>query len=141
MKVLFVCRANVGRSQVAQAAFSLLSSHESASAGTHVDDEVARDPSARRKIKDWSQHSLPYMLEHGVDIGERERTQLTPEIAASADRVVVILPTEEWPGYLTASANAIAWDLPDPGGMPRAAAWLLFDEVRKRVRALVEEIG
>ena len=156
MKILFVCRANVGRSQVAQATFERLSRHESASAGTTVDEEVAEDPNTRRpitswpitsrpitslKVKDRSQHSLPYMQEHGIDIGERERTQLTPELVAASDKVVVIMPHDEWPDYLAASDRTIAWDLPDPGDMTRDAAWRIFDDVRERVRALVEEIG
>ena len=146
MKILFVCRANVGRSQVAQATFERLSRHESASAGTTVDEEVAEDPNTRRpitswKVKDRSHHSLPYMQEHGIDIGERERTQLTPELVAASDKVVVIMPHDEWPDYLAASDRTIAWDLPDPGDMTRDAAWRIFDDVRERVRALVEEIG
>jgi protein-tyrosine-phosphatase len=141
MKILFVCRANVARSQIAQAAFELLSRHETASAGTHVDDEVAEDPWARRKVKDWSHHAVPYMLEHGVDIGERERTQLTTEMAAAADRVVVILPRSEWPDYLAAAGNTIEWNIPDPGDMPQGSAWLVLNEVRRRVLVLVGRIG
>ena len=107
MKILFVCRANVARSQVAQAAFELLSRHDCASAGTHAADEVAEDLFGRRQVKDWSHHAVPHVLEHGVDIGERERTQLTLEMAAAADGVVVILPRGEWPEYLAARSNTI----------------------------------
>jgi len=41
MKVLFVCYANVGRSQVAQACFDPLSKHDSASAGIAVNERIA----------------------------------------------------------------------------------------------------
>ena len=41
MKVLFVCKANVGRSQVAQAMFEGLSTHEDSSAGANADEVFA----------------------------------------------------------------------------------------------------
>jgi len=52
MKVIFVCRANVGRSQAAQAFFGKLSRHESDSAGTMVDESIARNNSPSRMVKD-----------------------------------------------------------------------------------------
>ncbi len=42
MKILFVCHANVGRSQVAQVYFDKLSRHTSDSAGIAVDELIAR---------------------------------------------------------------------------------------------------
>ena len=41
MKVLFVCHANVGRSQVAQAYFGTISKHDSNSAGIAVNERIA----------------------------------------------------------------------------------------------------
>ena len=49
-------------------------------------------------MKDNSRHSLPYMLERGIDISEKERTQITPELIAAADRIVAILPPGGGPG-------------------------------------------
>src|SRR4029450_9847028 len=43
MKILFVCYANVGRSQVAQAYFTKLSRHASDSAGIAVDELIVQD--------------------------------------------------------------------------------------------------
>ena len=42
MNVLFVCIANVGRSQVAEAYFKLVSCHDATSAGTLADETLAR---------------------------------------------------------------------------------------------------
>ena len=82
MLVMFVCQANVGRSQVAEAYFERLSQHEVCSSGLRVDEEMARNKPATAKMKDNSRHSLPYMLERGIDISEKERTQITPELIA-----------------------------------------------------------
>lgn len=140
MLVMFVCQANVGRSQVAEAIFERLSRHQACSSGLRVDEEMARAKPASAKMRDNSRHSLPYLLERGIDISEKERTQLTPELAAAADRIVAILPREEVPALLTESGKLTVWDLPDPVDNPDAARDI-FDEVGERVRALVEELG
>lgn len=140
MLVMFVCQANVGRSQVAEAWFERLSRHKVCSSGLRVDEEMARNKPASAKMKDNSRHSLPYLLERGIDISEKERTQITPEIVAAADRIVAILPAEEVPTFLTESGKLDVWDLPDPVDHPDEA-WRIFDVVGERVRALVAEIG
>lgn len=140
MKVMFVCHANVGRSQVAEAFFARTSSHEASSSGTHVDEEMAKQKPASNKLKDNSKHSLPYMLGQGIDISEQVRTQLTPELVAEADRVIAILTPEELPSYMAESDKLTVWNLPDPAN-DREGAWQVFDEVKKRVGDLVQEIG
>ena len=99
-------RPTWGRSQVAEAYFERLSRHEVCSSGLRVDESMARNKPPSNKLKDNSRHSLPYMLERGIDISEKERTQITPELVASADRIVAILPTEEVPAFLTESGEA-----------------------------------
>ena len=79
-------------------------------------------------------------MERGIDISEKERTQITPELIAAADRIVAILPTEEVPASLSESGKLTVWDLPDPVDHPDAA-WNIFDVIHERVRALVDEIG
>ena len=102
MKVLFVCYANVGRSQVAQAYFTTLSQHASDSAGIAVNELIVQRNLPSRKLKDvLDQRSVGYIgREFGVDVSERERQQLVPAMLDEADRVIVIAEKERWPGYL-----------------------------------------
>jgi protein-tyrosine-phosphatase len=74
MKVLFICYANVGRSQVAEAWFKMLSSHECESAGIAVNDRIAAMKLASKKLKDNpKQSSVQYIRrELGVDIGKKK---------------------------------------------------------------------
>jgi protein-tyrosine-phosphatase len=142
MKILFVCKANVGRSQVAQVTFEGLSRHETSSAGAAADEILARDPRPSRMLKDGTaKYSIPYMKEHGIDMGDRLRTQLTPQMVSESDRVIVIMPKSDWPEYLLASGNTVLWDLPDPIDTTHEDAWRIFDEVVERVHALAKEIG
>ena len=90
MKVLFVCNANIGRSQVAQAYFYNLTQHDSDCAGINADEATARRNLPSRKMKDVpGQRSVHYIRrEFGVDIAEKERQQLTPEMVDEADLVI-----------------------------------------------------
>ncbi len=103
MKVLFVCQANIGRSQVAQTCFDQLSSHESSGAGMAVDEITVKRKLPSRKLKDVpNQRSVEYIKrEFGVDISDRERRQLTPQMMDEADMVIVINEKANWPDYVT----------------------------------------
>ncbi len=54
LKVLFVCLANVGRSQVARPCFDQLSKYDTDSAGIGVDGQLARRTLSSMKLKDLS---------------------------------------------------------------------------------------
>jgi protein-tyrosine-phosphatase len=144
MKVLFVCYANVARSQVAQAYFTKLSRHPSDSAGIAVNELVVQRNLPSRKLKDevLSQRSVGYIgRECGVDVSERERQQLVPAMLDEADRVIVIAEKERWPGYLQEGGKVVFWDIPDPRGHPDEFAYDVYKQVQRRVERLVEEIG
>jgi arsenate reductase (thioredoxin) len=143
MKVLFICYANVGRSQVAQAYFNTLSEHDCDSAGIAVDERIALRKLSSKKLKDNpSQYSVEYIRrEFGVNIAEKERQQLVPEMIDTADLAIVIAEKERWPGYLKEGAKVVFWDIPDPAGQPNDFAYDVYREVQRRVEQLVAEIG
>ena len=141
MKVLFICYANVGRSQVAEACFKMLSPHECESAGIAVNDRIAAMKLASRKLKDNpNQSSVQYIRrELGVDISEKERRQLVPEMIDTADFVVVIAEKERWPSYLQQCNKVLFWDIQDPVGMTDESADEVYRQVQRRVEQLVAE--
>ena len=143
MKILFVCQANVGRSQVAHGFFQSTSKHESVTAGTEVDSILAEFPASTRMVKDDPRHrnSIPYMKGHGIEISENLRDQLTSDMVAKADRVIVMADSSTWPDYLRTADNVTAWDLTDPVGRDAEFAGKIFDEIKRRIEKLVAEIG
>ena len=141
MKVLFVCNANVGRSQAAEALFKRLSSHEAESAGTRADEIVARSNPPTRTLKDTPSPAVPYLKELGVDISQNVRTQLTEDLVRQVDRVIVIADRDTWPDYLSNSDKVVVWDIQDTLGMGSDEAQLLLDEIKRRVEELVRETG
>ena len=146
MNILFVCHANVGRSQVAQVYFDQLSRHISDSAGIAVDELMAKRNLRGRKLKDAPGQAAAYIREcirHecGVDIAEKERQQLTPTMVDAADLIVVIAEKEQWPAYLQEGGKVVFWDIPDGAGQDDAFVHDVFTQVRRRVEQLVTEIG
>ncbi len=142
-KVLFVCYANIGRSQVAQACFDQLSQYDSDSAGIGVDEAIARRNNPSGKMKDVrDQRSVEYIRKaFGVDISERERQQLTPEMVDEADLVIVIAEKNTWPDYLQEGGKVVFWDIPDAYGHDDNFANDVYRQVQDRVELLVKEIG
>ena len=143
MKVLFICYANVGRSQVAEACFKKLSQHDCESAGIAVNERVAQRKLPSKKLKDSPiQSSVEYIKrEFGLDVAEKERRQLVPEMIDIADLAIVIAEKERWPGYLKECDKILFWDIRDPVGMAPDAADEVYREVQRGVVRLVAKIG
>ena len=143
MNVIFVCHANIGRSQVAEALFNLRSRHKSSSAGVGVDQHMRENNVVSKTLKDGAPnpHAIPYMLERGVDVSESRRTQLTPEMVNAADLVVVILDADQKVDYLAVAGNVEFWDMADPVGRTQTFADGVFMDIEKKVEELVSRIG
>ncbi len=143
MKILFVCHANAGRSQVAKALFNKLSQHKAESAGTKVEALLAEEKPSTRTVKHATggQPVIDYMRSEGIDVSENTRSQITPKMVDESDRVVVITAKESWPKYLLESKKVIFWNIPNAVDMTPEDARLVYDQVKKHVKELVDEIG
>ena len=143
MKILFVCYANAGRSQVAEALFNKVSQHQAESAGTRVDNLLTERNPATWMVRHATggQSVIAYMEEEGVNVSENTRKQLTPQMVENSDRVVVITSKDSWPKYLLESEKVTFWDIPNAVGMTPEAARVVYDQVKKNVKELVDQIG
>ena len=141
MKVLFVCNANMGRSQVAEASFNQLSSVPARSAGTRADEIIERAQPSSRRLKDGGSSAISYMSEQGVDVSEQLREQLISEMVQEADKVIVMADDDTWPDYLRNSDKVAVWTIQDTRGMGPDSARPLYDEIKRRVHELVKEVG
>lgn len=109
MKVLFICRSNAERSQVAEAFFNGLSKKNKAvSAGVSVAQERATGQHAGRTVTEL-------MLGIGYNLQNAKRKQLMPRLAKSADIIIVTLSDsdieERLPSYVRHSPKTRFWDL------------------------------
>jgi arsenate reductase len=128
-RVIFACRHNAGRSQMAAAFFNRVADPARAqalSAGTmpaqRVHPEVAQA-----------------MLELGIELAGAKPQLLTTELAAGARFLVTMGCGEECP-YIP-GAQVEDWPLEDPKGKPLERVREIRDEIQRRVAELVESRG
>jgi phosphinothricin acetyltransferase len=122
--VLFVCRHNTGRSQMAEAYLRSFAAAtvEAASAGTIAADR----PSAG---------VVAAMLEDGIDISQARPKLLDPTLLASAWRVITMGCDVE--GVTPIDAD---WGLPDPKDQPPERVREIRDLVKAKAAALAAEL-
>jgi len=127
--VLFACVHNAGRSQMAAAWFNRLADSQKAvaiSAGTSPGPQVHPEVVAA-------------MHDVGVDLAGAQPTTLTPELAQRAQLLVTMGCGDECP--VVPGAKREDWPLADPKDQPIARVREIRDEIRDRVRALIEREG
>ena len=143
-KVLFVCNANVVRSQMAQAFYNHFTKTQNAdSAGVNAEKyPTAKIPT----VADFDAHLvaknldplavIDLMREKGIEVGASERTQLTKDMLSDYDLVVNIANRNQTPDWLKGD-NVVWWKIEDPHAESRELAELACDEVEKRVKKLI----
>jgi len=127
--VLFACVHNAGRSQMAAAWFNAIADPATAraiSAGT--------DPGPRVHPE-----VVAVMNEVGFDLSAAPTRKLTSELAATASMLITMGCGDQCP--VVPGTKREDWPLEDPKGKPIEAVRAIRDEIRSRVRELVEREG
>ncbi len=142
MKVLFVCYANIGRSQTAKALYNYWTKSAAAdSAGTGV-NETFPECATLGELEQNGHHrpsALIVMSEKfGMDIGHFSRTQLTPEMLSHYDLVVNIADRDQTPDWLRGD-NVIWWEILDLRETFTAERmWENYEKIARKVKRLIE---
>jgi protein-tyrosine-phosphatase len=140
MKILFVCWANVGRSQMARGFYNHLTKTSNAdSSGTEV--ETPGETLEERKIRRGGTFTIEAMLEQGINIKDYKRTQVTQEELANYDKVISMAQPEHTPTWLSDAPNFIYWDIEDPGGKGLAETIEARDKIEAKVVELINDIS
>ena len=135
MKVLFVCRGNVGRSQMAAVLFTKYSGIKAFSAGTKVFE------GENQKIKDipLAEPVIRFMKKEGIDVSENNRVQLTPEMVQEFDRIIVMAEPETIPEYLSNSNKMEFWDIEDPKAMDDEGYEKIISQIKSKLKQFIKE--
>ena len=127
MKVLFICRGNVARSQEAAAFYTALT-------GTRDATSAGIEAIAGKPIHPLV---LACMAEVGQDMTGCTRKQLSEQMLAGIDQVITFVPPSEIDIEIPKAVNLIYWDVPDPRGKDLDEQRQVRDQIRSKVEALV----
>ena len=123
--ILFVCKHNTGRSQMAEAYLRHFAGGrvEVASAGTVAAD--VPDPGV-----------IAAMAEEGIDISAARPKLLDPAAALRADKIITMGCDVEGVPRIDED-----WGLPDPKGQPPERLREIREMVKAKARALASDLG
>ncbi|HKS47643.1 MAG TPA: arsenate reductase ArsC [Amycolatopsis sp.] len=126
--VLFLCVHNAGRSQMAMGFFRHLAGEAAVawSGGSEPGREI--NPSA-----------VAAMAEHGIDITGEFPKPWTDEIVRAADVVITMGCGDACPVF--PGKKYLDWELDDPAGKSVEDVRPVRDEIERRVRQLLDELG
>jgi protein-tyrosine-phosphatase len=126
--VLFLCVQNAGRSQMALGFFTRLAGDNAVawSGGSEPGDRI--NPVA-----------VAAMAERGIDITAEFPKPWTEEFLLASDVVITMGCGDACPVY--PGKRYLDWDLDDPAGQDLAAVRVIRDDIERRVRALLDELG
>jgi arsenate reductase (thioredoxin) len=126
--VLFLCTHNAGRSQMAMGFFKHL-------AGQRADVySGGSQPAAQVNAA-----AVVAMAEKGIDIAGEEPKRWTDAMLQAADVVVTMGCGDTCP--VLPGRRYEEWLLPDPAGQSVEAVRPIRDEIERRIRTLLEELG
>ncbi|WP_406099849.1 arsenate reductase ArsC [Streptomyces sp. NBC_01013] len=126
--VLFVCVHNAGRSQMAAAFLTHLG-------GTRVHVRSAGSAPADTV----NPAVVEALVEVGIDISAETPKVLTTEAVQSSDVVITMGCGDACPYF--PGKRYLDWKLEDPAGQGVAAVRPIRDEIERRIRGLLTELG
>ena len=127
-KILFACRENACRSQMAGAFAQYLAGDkfEVITGGSEPADQVNPD-------------MIKAMHEKGIDMAYRVPQSIESAISDTTPNFIVTMGCgEECP--FVPGAQMLDWDLPDPAGKPPDFMRQVRDEIENRVKSLIKEL-
>jgi arsenate reductase len=127
-RVLFVCVHNAGRSQMAAALL------DQAAAGRVQVTSAGSQPAS-----EINPAVVQAMAEVGLDLSREFPKPLTGDQVLAADVVITMGCGDACPVH--PGKRYLDWELPDPAGLDLAAIRPIRDDITRRVRDLINELG
>jgi len=105
--MLFICRGNIGRSQMAEAFYNhLTSSGEAISAGV--------DSTTPERYAHPTEDIIEVMKEEGIDVSDKKVKIVTKGMIDESDKVIVMCQKQYCPDFVLNSKKAVFWEIKDP---------------------------
>ena len=137
MKVLFICKNNQFRSQMAAALYNhITGTNDADSAGTWVGS--AKVPEGA--VIDGYFRTTDFfelMEENGMSVRGNRAKKLTQEMLQQANVVVAMVKEPFIPDFLRENKKAIWWDVEDPPFATREVSERTYSQIKDLVEALI----
>lgn len=137
-KILFICKGNWFRSQMAAAIYNkLTATNDADSAGTYVG--AADEPEGQR-ISDLfsTPQFFEVMEEHGINIRDHRTRQLLPSMMSEYGTIVSMAEEPYIPDFLKNSDKTIVWDIGNPTGVDRKVAQDDYQKIERLIKDLIK---
>ena len=135
MRVLFVCKHNLGRSQIARALYNFLTgTNDAISAGTNT----GMYPEKRLGDFAGETRTMKVMREIGLDMTDAPRQQITPKLTRNIERIISFVSTDELPEWLHDDGRVEVWHLKNYPAPDIAAMRHQRDEITRNVRKMIK---
>ena len=135
MRILFVCRGNVARSQMAEAIYNKLTNTSDAnSAGTRV--EKPGETLSERKKRIGKSPVFDVMTDNGLSPADKQQTRLTQDMLSQYDVIVSMASKKYTPEWLSSEPNYVYWKINDP----KARGYAYTNGARLRIEARIREM-
>ncbi len=126
--VLFLCVHNAGRSQMAAAWFAHLAG-----------DRAGVSSRGSEPAHELNAVAVEAMRESGIELSGGSPRRWTEHEIRAVDVVVTMGCGDSCPLY--PGVRYIDWPVDDPHGRPLSAVRCIRDDIERRVRALLDELG
>lgn len=137
MKVLFICKNNQFRSQLASSLYNKITNTTDAySAGTYVGSEAVPENSIIEKYF-RTPDFFELMEEHGMNIRHNLTKKLLPKMLDDADIVVAMVHEPFIPDFLQNNTRVTWWDIEDPKFATREVSEKTYAQIEKLVKELI----
>jgi arsenate reductase (thioredoxin) len=135
MNVLFICKSNIGRSQMAEAFFNKMAKgkDKAKSAGVEVQIKGELLGEKARTIVDC-------MIEEGINLEENKTKALTLKAAKEANLIVIVGDDFIVPDYVFKNKRVILWPIADGKGKDLNYQKSIRSDIKRRVENLVFQL-
>ena len=136
-KIIFICRANIFRSQIAKGFYNKYSEDGTfaESYGTMVDAEGFRDTPIS-KFPGMT-NTIEMLKTEDVDISNEYCKQISPEKITPLSKVIVMAEKDTIPGWLTPDQYEY-WEIPNPSVFTSESAFNTINLIREKVKNLIK---